>query len=66
MLENFTPVDQLAEMRCQAVTLVDDFDPETVSVFSTKNQVCMHCTPVHAIKPLHLSFSLLHADKDVK
>lgn len=39
VLENFTPVRQLAEMRRQAVTLVDEFDPEKVSVFSTKNQV---------------------------
>lgn len=39
VLENFTSVRQLAEMRRQAVTLVDEFDPETVSVFSTKNQV---------------------------
>ena len=39
VLESFTPVEQLAKMRQQAVTLVDDFDPETVSVFSTKNQV---------------------------
>ena len=41
VLENFTPAEQLAEMRQQAVTLVDEFDPETISVFSTKNQVCI-------------------------
>ena len=51
VLENFTPVEQLAEMRRQAVTLVDEFDPETISVFSTKNQVCT-C--------VHIQQALLH------
>ena len=39
MLENFTPLEQLQELRRQATTLVDKFDPESISIFSTKNQV---------------------------
>lgn len=55
VLENFTPVAQLAEMRRQAVALVADFDPETISVFSTKNQVSPLWIPAHVTSPGYLS-----------
>jgi len=39
VLENFTPLQQTQELRHQASQLVDGFDPKSISIFSTKNQV---------------------------
>ena len=39
VLENFTSLQQTQELRHQASQLVDGFDPKSISIFSTKNQV---------------------------
>ena len=42
VIKNFTSADQLKDLQSRAVQLIEDFDPEQVSVFSTKNQVSIH------------------------
>ena len=39
VLENFSPEKQIRELRQQASKLVETFDPQSISIFSTKNQV---------------------------
>ena len=39
ILENFVAPDEVQRLRKRAEQLVDDFEPESVSVFSTKSQV---------------------------
>ena len=39
VIRNFTSPEQLRELQNRGVQLIDGFDPEQVSVFSTKNQV---------------------------
>eukprot|EP00163_Fabomonas_tropica_P029158 TRINITY_DN6164_c0_g1_i3.p1 TRINITY_DN6164_c0_g1~~TRINITY_DN6164_c0_g1_i3.p1 ORF type:complete len:321 (-),score=28.79 TRINITY_DN6164_c0_g1_i3:107-952(-) len=38
VLENFIPTDDVAKFRAEMTRMVDEFDPKTISVFSTENQ----------------------------
>lgn len=42
VIRNFTSATQLQELQSRGVQLIEGFDPEQVSVFSTKNQVMPH------------------------
>ena len=39
VLENFASPEEVQRLRSRAETLVDGFNPESVSIFSTKSQV---------------------------
>jgi hypothetical protein len=42
VLENFASEEECKAMIQRMKELVDDFDPKTIAVFSTKNQVCRY------------------------
>jgi hypothetical protein len=52
VLEDFASAEQCAELRRRAERIVNDFDPDSYSVFSTTDQVCQ--APPHA----HEAFEL--------
>lgn len=51
LLHDFATPQELDALQGRAEAIVDDFDPSSVSIFSTRNQVCIHSTCIYPHAP---------------